>query len=180
MQIRPIVITLVLLNMAFGPEPVRAGEVIAPSPLQQRSESFTIALAGPVKEATPLFGPMRETEWAPDWKPRFLHPANGAQHAGVVFTTTGANGDERIWLLANYDVDLGQVDYAVFTPGLVVNEIKIRVGADGERHCKATITYRRSALTVAGNAEVARLDSHWAEEQQNEWERSINAVLTRR
>jgi len=35
--------------------------------LSQRTESFTLALDAPVAEALPLFGPVREAEWSPDW-----------------------------------------------------------------------------------------------------------------
>jgi hypothetical protein len=62
--------------------------------VQQRTQTFTITLNGSVAEATPLFGPVREREWAPDWSPRFIHPAQGAQHDGVVFTTTNSHGKD--------------------------------------------------------------------------------------
>ena len=45
--------------------------------LEQRTQSFTISLKGSVADVTPLFGPVREAEWAPSWAPRFLHPALG-------------------------------------------------------------------------------------------------------
>lgn len=147
--------------------------------IEQRTQSFTIGLNGSVAEVTPLFGPVREGEWAPDWAPRFIHPAKGAQHEGAVFTTTGAHGKERLWLLTTYDVENGRVEYVVMTSALMASEIKIRVVSDGEHHCKATITYRRSALTPEGNEEVAKLDAHWAEEQRNHWENAINEALAK-
>jgi len=67
--------------------------------LEQRTQSFTIVLKGSVAEVTPLFGLIREAEWAPTWTPHFIHPADGGQGEGVVFTTTTANGRERLWLL---------------------------------------------------------------------------------
>jgi hypothetical protein len=33
--------------------------------LEQRAQSFTIVLLGSVADVTPLFGPVREAEWAP-------------------------------------------------------------------------------------------------------------------
>jgi hypothetical protein len=67
--------------------------------IEQRAQSFTIGLNGSVADVTPLFGPVREAEWAPDWSPRFIHPAQGVQREGVVFTTTSGDGRERLWLL---------------------------------------------------------------------------------
>jgi hypothetical protein len=162
---------LALLQSVLGGE---AGKAV----VEQRTESFTIALNGPVAGVTPLFGPVREAEWAPEWSPRFIHPAQGAQEEGVVFTTSGHSKD-RLWLLTAYDVREGRVEYVVVIPALTASEIKIRVVPDGEKHCKATITYRRSALTPEGNEEVAKLDADWAKEQRIHWEKAINAALAK-
>ena len=156
-----------------------AGAAGGAAALEQRTQSFTIELKGSVADVTPLFGPVREAEWAPGWTPRFIHPAEGAQHEGVVFTITSANGKERLWLLTAYDVKEGRVEYVFVTPGFTANEIKIRVVPDGEKQCKATITYRHSALAPEGNEEVAKLDGHWAEQQRLHWETAINAALAK-
>jgi len=147
--------------------------------LEQRTQSFTIALNAPVVDATPLFGPVRESEWAPDWSPRFIHPAYGVQREGVVFTTANGGGRERLWLLTTYDVKNGRVEYVVTATALVTTEIKICVAPDGDQHCKATITYRRSALALGGNREVGNLDAHWAEQQRIHWEMAINEALAK-
>jgi hypothetical protein len=160
-----------LLQSVLGEE---AGRAV----VEQRTESFTIALNGPVADVTPLFGPVREAEWAPEWSPRFIHPAQGAQEEGAVFTTSGHSKD-RLWLLTAYNVREGRVEYVVVTPALTASEIKIRVVPHGEQHCKATITYRRSALTPEGNEEVAKLDADWAKEQRVHWEKAINGALAK-
>src|SRR5438093_12916644 len=89
-----------------------AGEACA-ALVEQRTQSFTIGLNGSVADVTPLFGPVREAEWAPDWSPRFIHPSQGAQREGVVFTTAGADGQDRLWLLTTYDINNGRVEYVV-------------------------------------------------------------------
>jgi len=147
--------------------------------LEQRTESFTIVLNGSAARVTPLFGPVREAEWAPTWAPHFIHPREGAQRDGVVFTTIGGNGKERLWLLTAYDAKGGRVEYVFVASGFTANEVKIQVIPDGERRCKATITYRHSALAPEGNEEVAKLDAHWAEQQRVHWETAINSVLAR-
>jgi len=147
--------------------------------IQQRAQSFTIGLNGSVADVTPLFGPVREAEWAPDWLPRFIHPAQGVQREGVVFSTTSGDGRDRLWLLTTYDLRNGRVEYVVITPAFTASDIKIRVLSDGERHSRATITYRRSALAPEGNTEVAKLDRHWAEQQRIHWETAINEALAK-
>ena len=171
MKIYPAVwaCSLAVVQLAVAEE---AGRMV-----EQRTQSFTIGLNGSVADVTPLFGPVRETEWAPDWSPRFIHPARGVQREGVVFTTTGGHGADRLWLLTTYEAGNGRVEYVVIMPALMASEIKIRVVPDGKQHCKATITYRRSALAPEGNEEVAKLDAHWAEQQQIHWEKAINETL---
>jgi len=148
--------------------------------LEQRSQSFTISLKGSIAEVTPLFGPVREAEWAPGWAPHFLHPPEAGQREGAVFTTTTKDGRERLWLLTAYDVEQGRVEYVFIAPGFTANQIKIQVTSDGDRQCKATITYRHSALMPEGNEEVNKLDADWAEQQQVHWEAAINAALAKR
>ena len=169
----------VILGIGFQVWLVRAEPGPAVS-LEQRTQSFTIGLNGSVADVTPLFGPVREAEWAPDWSPRFIHPPEGAQRDGVVFTTLTGNGKERLWLLSTYDAKAGQVAYVILTPGFTANEVKIRVIPDGERQCKAIITYRHSALGPEGNEEVVTLDDHWAEQQRVHWESAINSALAKR
>jgi hypothetical protein len=154
---------------------VRAGGV----DLKQRTQSFTISLNGSVADVTPLFGPVREREWAPEWSPHFIHPAHGVQREGVVFSTSLGHGSDRIWLLTTYEISDGRVEYIAMVPEVTANEIKIRVVPDGDQHCKATITYRRSALAREGNEEVMKLDAHWAEEQRIHWETGINQALAK-
>ena len=147
--------------------------------LQQREQSFTIRLNGSVDEVSPLFGPVRETEWAPGWSPRFLHPAGGGQQEGAVFTAASADGKERLWILTGYAPAEGRIEYTVVAPGFTANQIKIRVASDGPSHSDATITYRRSALSPEGNQEVAKLDAHWAQQQRTHWEGAINQLLAK-
>ena len=91
--------------------------------LEQRTESFTIRLNGSVAEVTPLFGPVREAEWAPSWKPRFIHPIGGAQREGTIFRTITSNGRERLWVLTAYDANEGRVEYVLVAPDFSINEI---------------------------------------------------------
>ena len=66
---------LALIQAALAGE---AGRAV----VEQRTQSFTIGLNGSVVDVTPLFGPVREAEWAPGWSPRFIHPAQGLQREG--------------------------------------------------------------------------------------------------
>src|SRR5206468_2613678 len=70
---------LALIQAALAGEASRA--------VEQRTQSFTIGLNGSVADVTPLFGPVREAEWAPGWSPRFVHPAQAVQCERAEFMT---------------------------------------------------------------------------------------------
>jgi len=144
--------------------------------LEQRTESFTVFVKGSVAETTPLFGPVRESEWAPTWKPHFLHPSGGGQAEGVLFTAVSGDGHERLWLMTRFDANAGQVDYVFISPGFTAAELKIRVAADGPDKCKVTVTYRYSALSPQGNQEVAKVNSDWAEQHRIHWQHGLDTL----
>jgi hypothetical protein len=152
--------------------------LVASTGLLQEARSFTFDLPAAVADATPLFGPVREREWAPEWAPRFLHPVVPAQRDGAVFTTVG-HDRTRLWVLTEYDPSAGRLVYLVTDPGFLVTEIKIAVVATGDRTSRATVTYRRSALTDRANEQVRALTADWAAEQAHHWGTAIAAALKR-
>ena len=145
--------------------------------LEQRVQSFSIQLDGSVAEVTPLFGPVRESEWAPAWSPCFLHPPVPNQTEGAIFTTSAHDGHERLWFLTTYNPATGRVAYLTINPRVVSDQITIEVAAAEANRSNAIVTYRRSALSSSGNAEVVRLNAQWAADQRLEWESAINAAL---
>jgi hypothetical protein len=142
-------------------------------------QSFIISLQGSVTEATPLFGPVREAEWARQWAPHFVNPPGGEQREGVVFTTVDHQGRERVWVMTEYDAKEGRVSYTFVTPGFAVAILKIRLLPDGGRRGKAIVTYYFSAMVPEANSEVNQHNGEWAQQQRIHWETAINAVLAK-
>jgi hypothetical protein len=144
--------------------------------LRDASRSFTVELDAPPAVAFPLFGPVREAEWAPGWKPKFLHPATPAQAPGAVFLTEGEHGT-LTWLVSRYDEAAGEVAYEVLAPGYALTRITIRVApAPTAGHSIATVGYRRAALSPSANAYVEAFERHF-ESQGPHWQAAINSAL---
>jgi hypothetical protein len=142
-------------------------------------QAFTIHLNGSVAAVAPLFGPVRESEWAPEWHPQFRYPLLPGQLAGAVFITKTHNGQERIWLLTTYDEKEGRIKYVTIVPGITASEIDVQILPDGMNKTVATITYRHTALTDDGITEVEKLGPTWAEQQHDHWQTAINDALSR-
>lgn len=149
------------------------------APRAHAERSFTIHLDAARAEAFPLFGPVAEREWSPQWTPHFLSPADGAGITrGAVFTTTDEHG-EQTWVLTTYDPQEGHLSYCIFWPRVVVSELDIRVRKLGENTSSAEVLYRLTALSPEGDALVPRLAEHHGARGLH-WEQAINEALRKR
>jgi hypothetical protein len=137
-------------------------------------------LHGKADRVFPLFGPVRETEWSPDWAPTFAWPAPAAQGPdGAVFTTAGQDGGEpSVWVMTDYDPGARRVRYVIVHPGLSVGELRIDVQPAGAGESTAEVTYRFTALTAAGNESIARWVAHFPHMAPH-WEQALNGCLAR-
>jgi hypothetical protein len=148
-------------------------------PLQRRaSASIELRLKASADAAFPLFGPVRESEWASDWSPVWIYPANPLQSAdGAVFTTSGHAGVST-WVMTIYDMAGRTVEYVNFIPGQRVTQVSITVRPDTAATSIARVSYRVTALSEEGSAFVA----HFAKEFSGEgphWEKAINDGISK-
>jgi hypothetical protein len=156
-----------------------AGDLTPAADSIHRQQSFVLHLNAQMATVVPLFGPVHEAEWSPEWKPRFVYPATANQVEGAVFITKTHNDRERVWVMIDYDETQGRIEYVVITPGVTANQISVQVSPEGSDKSRATVTYRHTALSHEGMAEVEKLNAVWAQQQRVHWEAAINEALTR-
>ena len=140
------------------------------------SHTGTIRLKGPVDKVFPLFGPVREAEWAPGWSPEVVYPAGSEVAEGMVFRTPGETG-ETLWVIVRYDPAQLTVVYANVTPGYMVNRILIRCAATDGGETAATITYWHVALGEPGNDFIRHMDAEAYAAKMQHWQQAINYRL---
>jgi hypothetical protein len=132
--------------------------------------AMTLHLNAAPSTVFPLFGPVREAEWAHGWNPAMLYPSDRVQVAGSVFTT-----GKLIWILTEYDESALRLSYAVVDPGVAAEQLEIVLKLSGSA-TEATVTHRWTALSESVNSRVA----NWAREfpaQREHWEHAINQRL---
>ncbi len=138
-----------------------------------------IRLDAPLAQAFPLFGPLREREWAAGWNPTVIWPPTNDVRERMVFVVRSPHGHDHdsTWLISRYDEDGGLLEYTVFSPDSV-HWILIRCRAveDG-RATEAEIAY-----TYVGTNEKGRLHNEKALEtiyhrDLVDWEEAINHYL---
>ena len=92
--------------------------------------SITFDLEAAPAVVLPLFGPVREAEWAHGWSPVMLYPTGNRQMAGSVFTTDDKSTDV-VWILTRFDERALEVDYVQVLPKVWAGEILIRLKESG-------------------------------------------------
>jgi len=160
--------------------------LLAPSPIAPMAESpggrlhversFTITLNAGTEVATRAFGAVAEERWAPGFSPLFAYPNPPKDVEGAVFTLQVPR--TQIWLLQTWDMVDHVVRYVAVDPGIKISVIVIRVTPFGTNQSRATVTYDRTSLSTAGDAEVAEFAKTFVN-QASEWENAINAYLAK-
>jgi hypothetical protein len=143
----------------------------------QITRTMTLDLPGAADVAFPLFGPVRESEWSPDWAPVFVTPQPGAQTPDGAVFTTGSDEHLDTWVMTDFDPARRIVRYVHLKPTKYVAQLWIEVAPLSDRASRAQVTYRLTRLTPDGQAAI----NHFTESFPNmkaHWEQHIGAALT--
>ncbi len=136
-----------------------------------------IGLDGEPDDVFPLFGPIREADWAAGWDPEVVAGDALQPELGCVFRTTGAERGETIWLIAELDASKRRIGYVRTTPTSDLTQIVIDVRPDSPGQSQAQITYRVTGLSDAGNRYVEQFTHERYVEWLKEWAVAINHYL---
>ncbi len=144
---------------------------------QVAERTHQIVLNGEPDEVFPLFGPVREADWAAGWEPEVIAGDAVQPERGCVFRTNDNERGETIWLLAQLDPSKRRIGYVRTTPRSDLAEIIIEVRPDSPGQSQAQITYRVTGLSDKGNRYVAQFTQERYVEWLNEWAVAINHYL---
>lgn len=151
-----------------------------------------ILLHGDFDTVFPLFGPIREADWADGWNPKMLTREVDPMREGCVFQTEHERG-RAFWVLAQLERDMrdpeeavsegmskqvetGRVQYVVVSPESHVARIRIELRADATA-TRAEIVYEFTGLTERGNAYVARHTPEYFTSWIHDWKVAIDHFL---
>jgi hypothetical protein len=143
------------------------------------SRTSAIVLKGIPDEVFPLFGPIREREWAPGWDPTIIYPSGVLAEAQMVFTARPHHADEgeSTWTVSSYDPGHGFIEYTVFAPGrLWTIAIRCQSGR-AERTTEAEVTYTYTGVTDGGRRRNEAALERLFHRDLKDWEEQINCSL---
>lgn len=138
-----------------------------------------IRLEGDVARVFPLFGPLRESEWAEGWSPTIVWPTDEVVRERMVFLVRSAHGDgrETMWVVSRYDEGRALIEYTVFEPE-TIHWIRIRCcSAGGGKETEATVTYTYVGTTESACRRNARALASMYRHDLKDWETAINHYL---
>jgi len=145
----------------------------------QATRTMTLDLPAAADTVFPLFGPVGEAEWSPDWRPAFVTPLAASQTPdGAVFTVDG-DPDSALWVMTDYDPGARQVRYVIVRPGRLVTQLWIQVRPAGPAASHADVTYRNTLLGPAGRMALGRFVAGFAHRKPH-WEHAIATALANR
>ena len=146
--------------------------------VKRTRQTMRIDLNGSAERVFPLFGPVQESQWDPNWKPTMLFPADGSQNGeGAVFTVAHPGAQDSVWVMSRYDIAARQIQYVRFTPGAVVVQIDIGVKPVGHGRSVANVTYTYTSLSPEGDGILDRFVKvlpQWP----RDWADAINHYLS--
>jgi hypothetical protein len=135
-----------------------------------QTATIVVHLHADADAAFPLFDPVNESKWDPDWKPQLL---GGRVEEGLVFLVE-QGGSKSTWVVDRYDPPARTIGYVVVT-ATTLTRILIRI-TPNDTQSVATVTYTRTALDEHGINDVEHFAAHFPS-QAPHWERAINDYL---
>lgn len=143
----------------------------------QKSAMFTVN--APIEKSFPLFGPIREKEWAAGWEPQLIYSTNPEVEEHMIFKTSGKHHGENeyVWVVTQFKPKDFFVEYTVSTSNRIWF-ITVKCEAAG-KNTNVTVTYSYTGLNEQGNQlNKAALDRMYAHNLQD-WEEAINYYLAK-
>lgn len=140
------------------------------------SKTASFIVEGNIENVFPLFGPIREMEWAEGWNPEILFIESDLAEEHMIFRTKGSMEEEHYtWVITQFDKSEHLVEYTVSTPNRIWF---IRVVCESyHEKTKTTVSYTYTGLNARGN-ELNRIAlSKMYTKDLKDWEEAINYYL---
>ncbi len=151
------------------------GSLLSAQSREHAEASIILRLPASPAAVFPLFGPVRESEWAPHWNPTILYPPDRGQSAGAVFTTRQHLHD-TVWVLTTYEEAALRVSYVIVRPAISASQLDIALKPIGEKETEATVTHRLTSLSEDGDGYVKKFGAQFPLEREH-WEQAISGRL---
>ena len=152
---------------------INAEQEVFKSERIEREASFMAQ--APIDKVFPLFGPIREMEWAAGWEPEIIVGADLQLH--TIFKTPSGFAEEPyyLWAITQCLVSDHKIEYTVSTANRIWF---ITVACEPvQDKTKVTVRYRYTSLTPLGNRLNQLALKEMFAQNLSDWEEAMNYYL---
>jgi hypothetical protein len=128
----------------------------------------TLRVDDDVSKVFPLFSPLGEKSWVPNWNPELLYPPDTEWDQGLIFTTEGA-----VWVVAALDRATHTVSYYRVEPDRLVANVRVSCRPERSNRTEVEVSYTFVGLTVAGNEIIRAMSDAESTQKMANWEKWI-------
>jgi hypothetical protein len=129
-------------------------------------------LRAPIARVFPLFSPLGERSWVPDWEPELLDPFGASWERGQVFRTA-EGGREAVWLVTLLNPASYEVEYHRVCSGRYVARVAVHCRAEPDDATGVNVSYRFVGLSSEGNAEIEIMTPEAYAQKMERWKEWI-------
>lgn len=137
-------------------------------------KTATIWVQAPVQAAFPLFGPVREKEWAYGWDPQIVYGTSEAE-LHMIFETSGAEGTYT-WVITQFEPSNFLVEYTVSTADRIWF-ITVQCKDRGKK-TEVEVTYTYTGLSARGNELNRKAMDKMFAQNLKDWEAALDYYLS--
>jgi hypothetical protein len=138
--------------------------------------AYTQAIGAPPERIFPMLCPVRETDWAPGWDPKFVISESGVMEDGCLFVTPEAMSN-AIWITVRHDPDTYYLELLKVVPEHTVCKYEITLASEPRGRTAAEVVFTCTALSEEGVEHLGELTESWYEELMVNWEQALNYYL---
>ena len=141
------------------------------------SQSTTLNIEGRIEDVFPLFGPVREKDWAYGWDPEILYSTSALIEEGMIFRTRAHDVSDRdyLWAVTRFDAANYAIVYTV-TASERIWFISVQC-YDKAMATEVEVRYIYTAFTSEASARNREALKKMFADDLRDWETAINYYL---
>lgn len=133
-------------------------------------------IIGAVEAVFPLFTPIGEEAWVPDWNPTYL--TKGKDTREEMLFTTGDGNEKTYWTCLKWQPKVHHARYLRITPASRIAIVDVRCTAKSAACTKVRVSYTLTPLIKNGEAKIDRVTAQSFAASIDEWADLIHAHLS--
>ncbi len=146
------------------------------NPVKRISKSASLLVMSSIEKVYPLFGPIREKDWAAGWEPVILYSNHEEAEEHMMFKTPGdLPNEDFLWAITQFRPDEFMIEYTVSAHERIWF-ITVKCQVDDE-NTRVSVTYTYTGFTEKANELNQQALTKMFASNLKDWEEAINFYI---